>query len=457
MAQATHATSPAAAPREPWYKVLYIQVLIAIALGVLLGWYDPATGKSMKWLGDAFIGLIKMMIAPIIFCTIVHGIASIGDLKKVGRVGLKALVYFEVVSTIALLIGVLVGEVIRPGAGFNADPSKLDASKVAAYASKAAADSTVAHILAIIPKSFLDPFATGDLLQVLLISILTGVVVTGLGERAVGVNHAIDTAGQIFFRIIGIVVKLAPVGAFGAMAFTIGEYGIQKVYDLAWLVGTFYVTAILFVLVVLGTIARVAGFSILRFLAYIKDELLIVVGTSSSETVLPQLMTKMRRLGASDSVVGLVVPTGYSFNLDGTNIYMTLATLFLAQAVGADLSISQYATIILVAMLTSKGASGVTGAGFITLAATLSAIPNSPVPVAAMTLVLGIDKFMSECRALTNLVGNGVACVVVSRWEGELDVAKLNEVMAHPVAIGTHIADEAPQPMSTDGKVAAAE
>ncbi len=350
-----------------------------------------------------------MMIAPIIFCTIVHGIASIGDLKKVGRVGLKALVYFEVVSTIALLIGVIVGEVIRPGAGFNADPSKLDASKVATYASKAAADSTVAHILAIIPKSFLDPFATGDLLQVLLISILTGVVVTNLGERAAGVNRAIDTAGQIFFRIIGIIVKLAPVGAFGAMAFTIGEYGIQKVYDLAWLVGTFYITALLFVLVVLGTIARIAGFSILRFLAYIKDELLIVVGTSSSETVLPQLMTKMRRLGASDSVVGLVVPTGYSFNLDGTNIYMTLATLFLAQAVGVDLSISQYATIILVAMLTSKGASGVTGAGFITLAATLSAIPNSPVPVAAMTLVLGIDKFMSECRALTNLVGNGVA------------------------------------------------
>jgi aerobic C4-dicarboxylate transport protein len=457
MAQAIHATSAAAAPREPWYKVLYIQVLIAIALGVLLGWYDPATGKAMKWLGDAFIGLIKMMIAPIIFCTIVHGIASIGDLKKVGRVGLKALVYFEVVSTVALLIGVLVGEVIRPGAGFNADPSKLDASKVATYASKAAADSTVAHILAIIPKSFFDPFATGDLLQVLLISILTGVVVTSLGERAASVNHAIDTAGQIFFKIIGIVVKLAPLGAFGAMAFTIGEYGIQKVYDLAWLVGTFYVTALLFVVVVLGAIARVAGFSILRFLAYIKDELLIVVGTSSSETVLPQLMTKMRRLGASDSVVGLVVPTGYSFNLDGTNIYMTLATLFLAQAVGVDLSITQYATIILVAMLTSKGASGVTGAGFITLAATLSAIPNSPVPVAAMTLVLGIDKFMSECRALTNLVGNGVACVVVSRWEGELDVAKLNEVMAHPVSIGTHIADETPQPMATDGKVAAAE
>jgi len=458
MAQAIHATGgTATAPKEPWYKVLYIQVLIAIALGILLGWYDPATGKSLKWLGDAFIALIKMMIAPIIFCTIVHGIASIGDLKKVGRVGLKALIYFEVVSTLALLIGVIVGEVIQPGAGFHADPSKLDASKVASYASKAAADSTVAHIMALIPKSFFDAFATGDLLQVLLVSILTGCVVTGLGEKAAVVSSAIDTAGQIFFRIIGIIVKLAPLGAFGAMAFTIGEYGIQKVYDLGQLVATFYLTSLLFVLVVLGTIARVSGFSILKFLAYIKDELLIVLGTSSSETVLPHMMTKMRRLGASDSVVGLVVPTGYSFNLDGTNIYMTLTTLFLAQAVGADLSIGQYATIILVAMLTSKGASGVTGAGFITLAATLSAIPNNPVPVAAMTLVLGIDKFMSECRALTNLVGNGVACVVVARWEGELDRTKLNEVMANPIGIGTAVTDNSPAPVSTETKVAAAE
>ncbi|WP_375453907.1 dicarboxylate/amino acid:cation symporter [uncultured Methylobacterium sp.] len=451
----------APASHEPWYKVLYIQVLIAILLGVALGFFDPATGKSMKWLGDAFIALIKMMIAPIIFCTIVHGIASIGDLKKVGRVGLKALFYFEVVSTLALLIGVLVGEVVRPGAGFNADPTKLDAAKVATYASKAAADSTVAHILGLIPKSFFDAFATGDLLQVLLVSILTGVVVTGMGERAAGINRAIDTAGQIFFRIIGLIVKLAPVGAFGAMAYTIGEYGIGKVYDLAWLVGTFYVTSLLFVIVVLGGIARVAGFSIFRFLAYIKDELLIVLGTSSSETVLPHMMTKMRRLGASDSVVGLVVPTGYSFNLDGTNIYMTLATLFLAQAIGVDLTFGQYATILIVAMLTSKGASGVTGAGFITLAATLAAIPNNPVPVAAMTLVLGIDKFMSECRALTNLVGNGVACVVVSRWEGELDVAKLNQVMANPVSIGTLISDDTPEPMRTGGpaapKIAAAE
>ena len=461
MAQATtHGAVPApSAPpqKEPWYKVLYIQVLIAIALGILLGYLHPDWGKSVKWLGDAFIALIKMMIAPIIFCTIVHGIASIGDLKKVGRVGLKALVYFEVVSTIALLIGVLVGEVVKPGAGFNADVTKLDGKAVEKYAKMAADDSVTGHIMALIPKSFFDAFATGDLLQVLLISILTGVVVTGMGERGQAITHAIDTAGQIFFRIIGLVVKLAPIGAFGAMAFTIGQYGIGKVVDLAWLVGTFYVTAFLFVVVVLGGIARVAGFSIFKFLAYIKDELLIVLGTSSSETVLPHMMTKMRRLGASDSVVGLVIPTGYSFNLDGTNIYMTLASLFLAQAVGADLSFGQYATIILVAMLTSKGASGVTGAGFITLAATLSAIPNNPVPVAAMTLILGVDKFMSECRAITNLIGNGVATVVVSRWEGELDTEKLRQVMEHPVSIGTDISDHAPNmdPATAPGAAAA--
>ena len=441
---ATH-DAGATGAHVPWYRVLYIQVLIAIVLGVLLGWYSPKTGVSLKWLGDAFIALIKMLIAPIIFCTIVHGIASIGDLKKVGRVGLKALIYFEVVSSIALLIGIIVGEVIQPGAGFGADVSKLDAKAVESYASKAAADSTVAHILAIIPKSFFDAFATGDLLQVLLIAILTGVVLTGMGEKGASITRGIDAAGQVFFRIIGLVVKLAPIGAFGAMAFTVGQYGIGKVIDLAWLVGTFYTTSLLFIFVVLGGIAAFAGFSIVKFLAYIKDELLIVLGTSSSETVLPHMMTKMKRLGASDSVVGLVIPTGYSFNLDGTNIYMTLTTLFLAQAVGADLSVGQYATIFLVAMLTSKGASGVTGAGFITLAATLAAIPGNPVPVAAMTLVLGVDKFMSECRALTNLIGNGVATIVVSRWEGELDKKKLAEVMAHPVAIGTEISDEAPE------------
>ena len=448
-----HGAQPAA--HTPWYRVLYSQVLIAIVLGVLLGWLQPEWGKALKWLGDGFIALIKMLIAPIIFCTIVHGIASIGDLKKVGRVGLKALIYFEVVSSLALLIGIIVGEVIQPGAGFGADVSKLDAKAVEGYASKAAADSTVAHLLAIIPKSFFDAFATGDLLQVLLIAVLTGVVLTGMGEKGAGITRGIDAAGQVFFRIIGLVVKLAPIGAFGAMAFTVGQYGIGKVIDLAWLVGTFYTTSLLFIFVVLGGIAAFAGFSILKFLAYIKDELLIVLGTSSSETVLPHMMTKMKRLGASDSVVGLVIPTGYSFNLDGTNIYMTLTTLFLAQAVGADLSVGQYATIFLVAMLTSKGASGVTGAGFITLAATLAAIPGNPVPVAAMTLVLGVDKFMSECRALTNLIGNGVATIVVSRWEGELDKKKLAEVMAHPVSIGTEISDEAPEGPGEDSPPAA--
>ena len=435
----TLASPPAmvAAPRQPWYKVLYIQVLIAIALGVLLGYEAPETAKSMKWLGDAFIALIKMMIAPVIFCTIVHGIASMGDLKKVGRVGLKALIYFEAVSTLALLTGVIVGEIVKPGAGFGADPKTLDPTAVAGYASAAAKDSPIAHILAIIPKSFFDALAGGDLLQVLLIAILTGVVITGLGDDAAPVSRVIDTMGKIFFRIIGLVVKLAPVGAFGAMAFTIGEYGVAKLGNLVGLVATFYLTSLLFVVVVLGAIAWFCGFSILRFIVYIKDELLIVLGTSSSESVLPQMMLKMEGLGASKPVVGLVIPTGYSFNLDGTNIYMTLATLFLAQAVGADLSIGQYATIILVAMLTSKGASGVTGAGFITLAATLAAIPNNPVPVAAMTLVLGIDKFMSECRALTNLVGNGVATVVVSAWENELDRNKLQNMLAHPGRSGT--------------------
>ena len=422
------------APRQPWYKILYIQVLIAIALAVVLGVVAPDFAKSLKWLGDAFVGLIRMMIAPIIFCTIVHGISSMGDLKKVGRVGIKALVYFEIVSSFALLIGVIVGEIVKPGAGFGADVATLDPKAVATYASAAAKDSTVAHIMALIPQSFLNPFASGDLLQVLLISILTGVVVAGLGDKAPQVSHVVDVAGQIFFRIIAIVVKLAPIGAFGAMAFTVGQYGLASLGRLGFLVGTFYLTSALFVIVVLGTVAKLAGFSIFRFIAYIKDELLIVLGTSSSETVLPQIMQKMEGLGAPKSVVGLVIPTGYSFNLDGTNIYMTLATLFLAQAVGVDLSVGQYATIIGVSMLTSKGASGVTGAGFITLAATLAAIPDNPVPVAAMTLVLGIDKFMSECRALTNLIGNGVACVVVAAWEGELDRSKLKAALSHPMA-----------------------
>ena len=443
MAATLDADAVKSAGRQPWYRVLYIQVIIAIALGVLVGYLWPETAKSFKWLGDAFINLIKMMIAPVIFCTIVHGIASMGDLKKVGRVGLKALIYFEVVSSLALVVGVIVGEIIQPGAGFGADPKSLDPTAVKSYADAAAKDSTIGHIMALIPKTYFDAFAHGDLLQVLLVAILTGVVVTQLGEeKSHKVNEVIESMAQIFFRIIGLVVKLAPIGAFGAMAFTIGQYGIGKLGNLLGLIATFYITSLLFVLVVLGAIAYWAGFSILRFIAYIKDELLIVLGTSSSETVLPQMMQKMEAAGASKPVVGLVIPTGYSFNLDGTNIYMTLTTLFLAQAVGADLSIGQYVTIILVAMLTSKGASGVTGAGFITLAATLAAIPNNPVPVAAMTLVLGIDKFMSEVRALTNLVGNGVATIVVANWEGELDKAKLAAAMAHPVAVGNAVEEK---------------
>ena len=426
----------AAAPKQarPWYTVLYVQVLIAIAIGVLLGHFYPKTGTALKPLGDAFIALIRMMIAPVIFCTVVHGIASMSNLAKVGRVGLKALVYFEVVSTVALAIGLLVGEILRPGQGFNIDPSTLDPHAVAAYVTRAKEEGIVAHLLAIIPNTFVDAFAKGDLLQVLLIAILTGIAVARLGELGQRINGAVDAAGKVFFRIIGLIVKLAPVGAFGAMAFTIGAYGLGSLRNLAELIGTFYVTSLLFVLLILGAIARAMGFSILRFIGYIKDELLIVLGTSSSETVLPRMIQKMQRLGASPSVVGLVIPLGYSFNLDGTNIYMTLATLFLAQATNTPLSFGQEMTVLLVAMLTSKGASGVTGAGFVTLAATLSIIPD--IPIQALAILVGIDKFMSECRALTNLVGNGLATVVVSRWEGELHRDQLNAAMVHPVDLG---------------------
>ncbi|HEY6821292.1 MAG TPA: dicarboxylate/amino acid:cation symporter [Burkholderiales bacterium] len=420
--------------RRPWYTVLYIQVLIAIALGIALGHFYPKTGAAMKPLGDAFISLIKMMIAPVIFCTIVHGISSMRDLGKVGRVGLKALVYFEVVSTFALAIGLLVGELLHPGAGFNIDPASLDPKSVSGYVTRAKEEGIVAHLLAIIPNTFVDAFARGDLLQVLFIAILTGIAVSRMGELGDKIAWAIDAAGKVFFRIIAIIVRAAPLGAFGAMAFTIGAYGIGALVNLGALILVFYATSLLFVLVVLGAIARVTGFSILRFIAYIKDELLIVLGTSSSETVLPHMIQKMERLGASRSVVGLVIPTGYSFNLDGTNIYMTLATLFLAQATNTHLTFGQEMTILLVAMLTSKGASGVTGAGFVTLAATLTIIPD--IPIQALAILVGIDKFMSECRALTNLIGNGVATVVISRWEGELDTRKLDDAMRHPVELG---------------------
>jgi len=419
---------------RPWYRVLYIQVLIAIALGVAIGYYFPDTGKAMKPLGDGFIALIKMMIAPIIFCTVVHGIGSMSDLKKVGRVGVKTLFYFEAVSTLALAIGLIVGEVLEPGKGFNIDPATLDPKAVASYVTQAKEQGVVAHLLAIIPDSFFGALARGDLLQVLLVSILSGFAIARLGKLGENINGAISAAAKVFFGIIRIVVQVAPIGAFGAMAFTIGAYGLGSLVNLAALVATFYLTSILFVLVVLGTIAHLAGFSILRFIAYIKDELLIVLGTSSSETVLPHMLQKMEHLGASKSVVGLVIPTGYSFNLDGTNIYMTLATLFLAQATNTPLTISQELGILVIAMITSKGASGVTGAGFVTLAATLSVVPD--IPVQSIAIILGIDKFMSECRALTNLIGNGVATVVISRWEGELDVNALHETMAHPITVG---------------------
>jgi aerobic C4-dicarboxylate transport protein len=420
--------------RRPWYAILYVQVLIAIALGIALGHLYPKTGAALKPLGDAFISLIKMMIAPVIFCTVVHGIASMRDLGKVGRVGLKALVYFELVSTLALAIGLIVGELVHPGSGFNIDAATLDPKSVAGYVTRAKEEGVVAHLLAIIPNTFVDAFAKGDLLQVLLIAILTGFAVSRMGGPGEKIAAVIEAAGKVLFRIIGIIVRAAPIGAFGAMAFTIGAYGIGALVNLGQLILVFYATSLLFVLGVLGLIARLAGFSILRFIAYIKDELLIVLGTSSSETVLPHMIQKMERLGASRSVVGLVIPVGYSFNLDGTNIYMTLATLFLAQATNTPLSLGQELTILLVAMLTSKGASGVTGAGFVTLAATLTIIPD--IPIQALAILVGIDKFMSECRALTNLIGNGVATVVISRWERELDSDKLREAMSHPVEFG---------------------
>jgi aerobic C4-dicarboxylate transport protein len=419
---------------RPWYTVLYIQVLIAIAVGIALGHLYPTTGIAMKPLGDGFIALIKMMIAPVIFCTVVHGISSMGDLRKVGRVGVKTLVYFEAVSTVALLIGLLVGEIVKPGAGFNIDVASLDPKAVATYVNRAKEEGIVAHLLAIIPDTFLGALARGDLLQVLLVSILSGVTISQMGQLGERIAGVIDVAAKMFFGMIRIIVKAAPIGAFGAMAFTIGSQGIGALWNLGELILTFYGTSLLFVIVVLGTIAHFAGFSIFRFIGYIKDELLIVLGTSSSETVLPQMMRKMEHLGASKSVVGLVVPTGYSFNLDGTNIYMTLATLFLAQATNTPLTLSQELGILVIAMITSKGASGVTGAGFVTLAATLSIIPD--IPIQSLALLLGIDKFMSECRALTNLIGNGVATIVISRWEHELDADKLHETMAHPIVEG---------------------
>ena len=408
---------------KPWYRILYIQVLIAIVLGVIVGWLWPnlATNDWIKALGDGFIKLIRMLIAPIIFCTVVSGISHIQDASKVGRVGIKALVYFEIVSSFALFLGLIMGNLVQIGHGLAAKP---DAAAVANYVEQAKAQKSVDFILNIIPDSVVGALARGDILQVLLFAILFGFALMAMGERGARLRDIIDDTAHAVFGVIAIVMKAAPFGAFGAMAYTIGKFGPAALGNLIGLIVLFYATAGLFVVVVLGLIARFVGFSIFKFIAYIKDELLIVLGTSSSESALPQLMEKLERLGCSKSVVGLVVPTGYSFNLDGTNIYMTLATLFIAQALGVDLTFGQQLTILVVAMLTSKGASGVTGAGFITLAATLTVV--NPVLVPGMAIVFSIDKFMSEVRALTNITGNGIATVFVSWWEGELDHATLH-------------------------------
>ena len=412
----------------------YLWVVGAIVLGGLIGHFFPEFGVKLKPLGDGFIALIKMLIGPIIFLTVVLGIAGVADVKKVGRVGVKAILYFEVVSTIALVIGLVVVNTLKPGAGFNADPAKLDPALVAKatdYAHKAEQQSTVDFLLHIIPKTFTDAFTgDGSLLQVLLLAVLFGFSLLHMGKTGEKVMELLEPLSKVFFGIMSMIMKLAPIGAGAAMAFTIGEFGVGALGPLMKLMGSFYLTCALFVLIVLGLIARFTGFSILRFIRYIRDELLLVLGTSSSESALVPLMRKLERLGCSKPVVGLVVPSGYSFNLDGTNIYLTMAAIFVAQALGVELTLTQEITLLAVAMLTSKGASGVTGAGFITLAATLHVVPA--VPVAGLALILGIDRFMSEARALTNIIGNGVATVVVARWENELDRDKLNYELLNP-------------------------
>jgi len=412
-------------PKQPVWKRLYVQVLVAIAIGIVMGFLWPTAGAKMKPLGDAFIALVKMMIAPIIFCTIVHGIGSMSDMKRVGRIGLKALIYFEVVSTVALVLGLFAAHAFKPGLGLDMSAMSTNAGAVSQYVERAAQSDTgmVAHLMAIIPVSFFDALARGELLQVLLVSIFTGIALTQMGELGNQISHGIDKISKVFFQVVGIIVYFAPIGAFGAIAYTVGAFGVKSLINLGYLIVCFYATAIIFILLVMGPLARMAGFSIVKFISYIREELLIVFGTSSSETVLPNMMRKLKKLGVSESVVGLVIPTGYSFNLDGTNIYMTLSILFLAQATGTDLTWGQEATIIAISMLTSKGASGVTGAGFVVLAATLTIVPN--IPIESLGVLLGIDRFMSLGRSLTNLIGNGVATIIVGRWENELDQDQL--------------------------------
>ncbi len=409
---------------------LYAQVIVAIIAGGLIGHFFPAFGADLKPLGDAFIKLVKMIIGPVIFLTVTIGIAGAGDLKGIGRVGAKAFGYFLFFSTLALIIGMIVGNVVRPGEGLNIDPATLDAGAVSGFANKAEEQSIVAFLLNIIPPTFAGALTGGEILQVLFISVLFGVALASAGEAGRPITAFLESVSNVFFRLVAILMKAAPIGAFGAFAFTIGKYGIGSIANLALLVATFYFTSILFVVVVLGAVAAACGFSVLRLIAYLKEELFLVLGTSSSEAALPSLMEKLERAGCPRPIVGLVVPAGYSFNLDGTNIYMTMAALFIAQAVGVDLSLGDQVLLLGVAMISSKGAAGVTGAGFITLAATLSIVPS--VPVAGMALILGIDRFMSECRALTNFIGNAVATIVVSRWEGAVDDEKLHAALRTP-------------------------
>ncbi len=422
--------------KKPWYRILYIQVLIAVALGIIVGAVNPSFGKSLEPLGSAFVNLVKMIIAPIIFCTVVHGIASMGDGKRVGRLGVKTLIYFEVVSTLALAIGLIVINVWQPGVGFPSESVPVSAeaaSKTAEATTNAKNQSTVSFLLAIIPTSFFGAFASGDILQVLFISLLTAFAVMFLGERGKPILRGIGQAEKVFFGIMHIIVKIAPLAAFGAMAYTVGNFGTDALrYLLALMLG-FYATAAIFIFLVLGLIARLAGFSIFRFIAYLKEELLLVLGTSSSETALPGLLEKTRRLGCKESTVGFVVPTGYSFNLDGTNIYITMGAIFLAQATGISLDLGAQLRLLLVAMLTSKGAAGVTGSGFVALAATMSTIPKFD--LTHLGIIYGIDRFMSECRALTNFIGNGVATVVISRSEGEVTAAALRKAMSKEVSV----------------------
>ncbi|TCO80221.1 aerobic C4-dicarboxylate transport protein [Plasticicumulans lactativorans] len=413
--------------KKPFYKSLYIQVLIAIAIGIALGHFNPELGGAMKPLGDGFIKLIKMIIAPIIFCTIVVGIAGMEDMKKVGKVGGYAVLYFEVMSTIALIIGLIIVNVVQPGVGMNVDPSTLDTKAIAQYTGPGKMQTTTDFLLNIIPYSVVDAFAKGDMLQVLFFSLLFGFALHAFGPKGKPVFDFIERLSHVLFGIVGYIMKVAPIGAFGAMAFTIGKHGVSSLAQLASLMATFYATCLVFILVILGIVARLHGFSVVKFIKYIKEELFLVLGTSSSESALPRIMAKLENLGAQKSVVGLVIPTGYSFNLDGTAIYLTMAAVFIAQATNTPLDIGHQLTLLGVLLLTSKGAAGVTGSGFIVLAATLSAVGN--VPVAGLALILGIDRFMSEARALTNIIGNGVATVVVAKWCNALDTERMTKVL----------------------------